>query len=83
MNPNSILSKNLVSIAKSTVPSSKSKYANNPIIIAAKGAPGIPNSTVGIIEVAFCALLAPSGPITPLILPLPNGTSGFLVVATA
>ena len=50
------------------------------MITAANGAPGIPNSTVGIIEVAFCALFAPSGPITPLMLPLPN--SSFLFAAT-
>ena len=56
---------------------------NNPISIAANGAPGIPKSTVGIMLVAFWALFAPSGPITPLMLPLPNFTFGFFVVATA
>ena len=60
------------------MPNSKSKYANKPITIAAKLAPGIPNKTVGIMEVAFCALLAPSGPMTPLMLPLPNLSFGWL-----
>ena len=48
---------------------------------AAKGAPGIPNNTVGIILVAFCALFAPSGPITPLMLPLPNVSCLFVATA--
>ena len=69
INPINKLSKNLVSYTKSGVPSSKSRYINNAITIAAKLAPGIPNNTVGIILVAFCALFDPSGPITPLIFP--------------
>jgi len=58
-------------------PSSIPKYMNKPINTAANEAPGIPNKTVGTMLVAFCALLAPSGPITPLILPLPNFSVGF------
>ena len=46
--------------------------------MAANFAPGMPNITVVIIDVAFCALLAPSGPITPLMFPLPNFSFGGL-----
>ena len=53
------------------------RYISNPITTAAKGAPGIPNNTVVIMLVAFCALLEPSGPITPLMLPLPKGNLGM------
>ena len=53
------------------------RYINKPMITAAKGAPGIPNKTVVIMLVAFCALLLPSGPITPLKFPLPKGIFGF------
>src|SRR6056300_1778611 len=53
------------------------RYRNNPISIAAKLAPGIPNSTVGMNEEAFCALLAPSAPTTPLTFPLPNFSLGL------
>ena len=63
-------------------PSSIFRYINNAKTIAAKGAPGIPNKTVVIIEVAFWELLAPSQPITPLIFPLPKGIVGFFTEAT-
>src|SRR6056300_1454266 len=53
------------------------RYKNNPIRMAAKLAPGIPNSTVGMNEDAFCALLAPSEPTTPLTLPSPNFSLGL------
>ena len=36
------------------------------------GVPGIPNVTVGTKLAAVTALLAPSGPITPAMFPLPN-----------
>ena len=54
-----------------SVPSDNSNpiAPNNPITIAANGAPGMPNSTVGMNADAFCELLEPSGPITPLMLP--------------
>ena len=57
------------------------RYINKLINMAANFAPGIPNITVVIIEVAFCALLAPSGPITPLIFPLPNFSFGLAATA--
>ena len=41
----------------------------------------MPNSTVGIILVAFCALFAPSGPIMPFILPLPKRSFGLAATA--
>src|SRR6056300_388803 len=53
------------------------RYKNNPISIAAKLAPGIPNKTVGMNDEAFCALLAPSAPTTPLTLPSPNFSLGL------
>ncbi len=73
---------NLSSSNNSGVPKSKFRYANKAINIAANLAPGIPNNIVGIIEVAFCELFAPSGPMTPLILPLPKGIFSFGLVAT-
>ena len=81
-NPNVKEKVNLSSSNNSGVPKSKFKYANNAINIAANLAPGIPNNMVGIIEVAFCELFAPSGPMTPLILPLPKGILSFGLVAT-
>ena len=63
------------------VPSSIFRYINKLIKIAANFAPGMPNITVVIIEVAFCALFAPSGPITPLMFPLPNFSFGFAATA--
>jgi len=78
-NPRLIALKNIGSFNTLTLSRDKSNpiALNNPIITAANGAPGIPNNTVGIMLVAFWALLLPSGPITPLMLPLPNYSFGL------
>ena len=79
--PNVILVNNSLFSPISGVPSSMPKYINKLINMAANFAPGIPNITVVIIDVAFCALLAPSGPITPFMFPLPNFSFGLLATA--
>src|SRR5210317_1335176 len=53
------------------------RYKNSPMRMAANGAPGMPNKTVGINDDAFCALLAPSAPTTPRTLPWPNCSLGL------
>ena len=68
---------NWVSSNKRGDPNSIPKYRHSDIIMAANGAAGIPNSTVGIMLDTFCALLAPSQPSNPRGLPLPNFSLGW------
>ena len=70
---------NLVSLTSSALPMYIPKYTQIAISTAANGAAGTPNNIVGNIEAAFCELLAPSQPASPLGLPLPNFSLGFAV----
>ena len=76
-NPYPSNDRNFLSSSIKGLPTSNPNVIHIAMNMAANGDAGIPNNTVGIKLPAFCALLAPSHPASPLGLPTQNFSFGF------